>query len=495
MKFLNLIRFVLVALLLPANVHAQVQECDRLAASPHDPQKQTAGLSFDKINPNLAITACKKATEDNPQVARLWFQYGRALEKGNRLPDAIYAYQAAAKLKSGAANNNIGELYRDGKGFQKDLNKAKEYFTLAANLNSPEGRANLLKLQPIQKTVNENVRVTNPETTATSTQTNSGAQYLGLRLLGLVPSDPTFTPMPQEIAKELKECKFFEDPALNLTQAQGCEIQDVAPTYKLRPKEQLSISADSPRCCLGAVTISTNQSTYEKTLDLFTGIPGVKKTEVQCSDIESSASDRKEFFSISQDGKNLFAIREHTYGGSGGNTTETTIYYGLPSVDCKRLAKLEELEMEKTQKANLARAQNSVTATSNARVNDSQSRLDSASPQREIVGNFSCLYAYAYSEVTGIPVEIRNKFTYVYKLSGRSGTMNASNGQTNALSLTKVNLVNGETQFWFEQLSSGGLRIEHRIAQSKSGAYSAVVLVFKNTTVPLMTIGECQKSR
>ncbi len=151
MKFLHSIRIVLVALLLPVNVYAQVKECDQLAASPLDPQKQAAGLSFNKINPNLAIPACKKAIEENGQLARVWFQYGRALEKANRLPDAIYAYQEAAKLKSGAAHNNIGELYRDGKGFQKDLKKAEEYFTLAANLNSPEGKTNLSALQSQQK--------------------------------------------------------------------------------------------------------------------------------------------------------------------------------------------------------------------------------------------------------------------------------------------------------------------------------------------------------
>ena len=151
MRFLHCTRIALLALTLQGNVYAQVQECDRLAASPLDPQKQTVGLSFDKINPNLAIPACKKALEENAQVARLWFQYGRALEKANRLPDAIYAYQEAAKLKSGAAHNNIGELYRDGKGFQKDLKTAEEYFTLAANLNSPEGKSNLSALQSQQK--------------------------------------------------------------------------------------------------------------------------------------------------------------------------------------------------------------------------------------------------------------------------------------------------------------------------------------------------------
>ena len=153
MKSLQYISVVLTALALPVNVSAQIQDCDRLAASPLDPQKQTPGLSYNQLNANLAVPACKKATEESPQTARLWFQYGRALEKGNRLPDAIYAYQEAAKLKSGAAHNNLGELYRDGKGFQKDLIKAEEYFALAASLNSPEGKSNLSALQAQQKKV------------------------------------------------------------------------------------------------------------------------------------------------------------------------------------------------------------------------------------------------------------------------------------------------------------------------------------------------------
>ena len=153
MKLLKFLWLVLPLLCLAPHAHAQIQDCDRLAASPLDPQKQTPGLSYNQLNANLAVPACKKATEESPQTARLWFQYGRALEKANRLPDAIYAYQEAVKLKSGAAHNNLGELYRDGKGFQKDLNKAEEYFALAASLNSPEGKSNLLALQTQQKKV------------------------------------------------------------------------------------------------------------------------------------------------------------------------------------------------------------------------------------------------------------------------------------------------------------------------------------------------------
>jgi len=140
---------LIVLLILSKALFAQEFDCDRLAASPLDPQKTTAGISYEKLNAALAIPACKQAVEMNSRVGRLWFQYGRALEKGNRLPDAIQAYQEAAKLNSGAAYNNIGELYRDGKGFQKDFKKAEEYFTKSAALNSPEGKVNLENLKKV----------------------------------------------------------------------------------------------------------------------------------------------------------------------------------------------------------------------------------------------------------------------------------------------------------------------------------------------------------
>ena len=174
MKFVRHIRLILVVLLLPVNLYAQVQECDRLAASPFDPQKQSPGLGYGQLNASLAVPACKRATEESPQTARLWFQYGRALEKANRLPDAIYAYQEAVKLKSGAAHNNIGELYRDGKGFQKDLNKAEEYFVLAANLNSPEGKSNLSTLQTQLKKVGTPTQASTPSTQSTQTNVPAG---------------------------------------------------------------------------------------------------------------------------------------------------------------------------------------------------------------------------------------------------------------------------------------------------------------------------------
>jgi hypothetical protein len=135
---------------------AQIAECDLLASSPLDPQKQSTGVSFNKLDHVAAVAACKVAVTENKQAPRLWFQYGRALEKANKLPDAIIAYQEAAKLGSGAAHNNMGELYRDGKGFEVNLKMAEDFFKKASDLNSSEGKDNLLKLQGKNKPTTTN---------------------------------------------------------------------------------------------------------------------------------------------------------------------------------------------------------------------------------------------------------------------------------------------------------------------------------------------------
>jgi tetratricopeptide (TPR) repeat protein len=120
-----------------------VTECDELAGSPMDPQKKSAGVPYDKIEAIKAANACQKAVKIEQSNSRLWFELGRALEKGDSINDSIAAYQKGAELGSAAAYNNIGELYRQGKGFPKDKQKAVEYFKKAADLGSEEGKANL----------------------------------------------------------------------------------------------------------------------------------------------------------------------------------------------------------------------------------------------------------------------------------------------------------------------------------------------------------------
>jgi hypothetical protein len=180
-------------------------------------------------------------------------------------------------------------------------------------------------------------------------------QYLGVRLLDLVQSDPMVSPLPTSLTKELKECSFPKDEDSIYIESKKCDLNDIAPTYKKRPTEEVNISAVTPRCCLNEVTVGTNQLTYEKTLDLFEGIPGVKKKPATCPNIEVVVG-RSEFFTIAKDGINKFVIQENTDGGSGGSQTTTTIYYGMPNIDCALIADQEERKLALIREKNIKQA-------------------------------------------------------------------------------------------------------------------------------------------
>lgn len=140
---------LLTLLLLPALAHAQIAagDCDRLAGSPDDPQKKSKGVPYAQMNAPAAVAACRTAVSETPGEGRLWFQYGRALEKAARLPDAVKAYTEAKERGHAAAYNNLGELYRDGKHFQKDASQALALFKKSAELGSAEGKANQVALE------------------------------------------------------------------------------------------------------------------------------------------------------------------------------------------------------------------------------------------------------------------------------------------------------------------------------------------------------------
>jgi uncharacterized protein len=119
--------------------------CDAAAALPSDPDRKADGVTYDQLNPATAIAACQAAIVSYPNSGRIYFQLGRALEKGKKVQDAITAYNRAAELGHGGGYNNLGELYRDGKGFSKDPFKAQQLFEAGTKLNYPEAKFNLAK--------------------------------------------------------------------------------------------------------------------------------------------------------------------------------------------------------------------------------------------------------------------------------------------------------------------------------------------------------------
>lgn len=129
-----------------ADTGSAITECHALASSPADPQRKAQGVPYAKINAPKAIAACRLATQQASGDGQLWFEYGRALERGNLLPDAITAYQTSINLNNAGAMNNLGELYLDGKGLQKNFATAESLFKRAAAMGFPEAQENLVKL-------------------------------------------------------------------------------------------------------------------------------------------------------------------------------------------------------------------------------------------------------------------------------------------------------------------------------------------------------------
>jgi len=145
-------------------VAAMQTECDRLAGSPYDQQRnnQFAPVGIDDID-SSAVNACRTAFEatGNPRFA---YQLGRALNKVQQADQAMSAYNAAvqagypaAKVNFGMlmgrlgdeqaefrfyqeaasggnvlAKYNLGVAYRDGLGIKPDVQKALEWFQQAA---------------------------------------------------------------------------------------------------------------------------------------------------------------------------------------------------------------------------------------------------------------------------------------------------------------------------------------------------------------------------
>ena len=120
--------------------------CDIAAAFPYDSQRKAAGVAYGALNASIAIAQCAEAVSRFPNSGRLYFQLGRALEKANRISDAIAAYRRAGENGHGGGFSNLGELYRDGKGVTRDLTEAERLFQRGAAIDYPEAQYNLANI-------------------------------------------------------------------------------------------------------------------------------------------------------------------------------------------------------------------------------------------------------------------------------------------------------------------------------------------------------------
>lgn len=223
-------------LLMSSVSQAQPAACHALAASPSDPARKGPGVPYAKLEGARAEAACKAAVAAAPKDGQLWFQYGRTLEKVNNVPEAIKAYRNGMNLDNPGALNNLGELYRDGKGVARNLFLAEILFENASIQDFPEAAQNLKSLEknraPVSaRTIPANLRgkFSVPGQTCQQTREMSRAfegNFMGLEVKALEviqPSEMICTTMsvtvenPQQASAVLKCSR--NSPEVSLVQA------------------------------------------------------------------------------------------------------------------------------------------------------------------------------------------------------------------------------------------------------------------------------------
>jgi uncharacterized protein len=112
---------------------APLTDCDTHAASDQDSQRKSTGISFDKIDPGLAVPACEAAVQQYPDSGRLNYQLGRAYYKANNFGAAVPKFRKAADLGNALAQNNLGVMYQNGQGVPRDYAEALKWFRLAGD--------------------------------------------------------------------------------------------------------------------------------------------------------------------------------------------------------------------------------------------------------------------------------------------------------------------------------------------------------------------------
>jgi TPR repeat protein len=108
-----------------------INDCDRLAAHPRDPQKRTTGVTFENIKED-ALAVCRLAFQEHPQDPHYMFQLARVLAKKGETAEARDLLERAAAGGYGAAHNNIAVSYQKGEnGFQQDSAAAISHYEAA----------------------------------------------------------------------------------------------------------------------------------------------------------------------------------------------------------------------------------------------------------------------------------------------------------------------------------------------------------------------------
>ena len=123
-----------------------LDDCDRMAANPPDPDRITLGVERKDIDLPKAIAACKAAAAAHPEVPRFSYQLGRVLFYDNQVAPALASFQRAADGNYRQARFMLGLLMtRKYAGVPQDDCKVAQLWTTAARQDHVNAAVSLVR--------------------------------------------------------------------------------------------------------------------------------------------------------------------------------------------------------------------------------------------------------------------------------------------------------------------------------------------------------------
>lgn len=113
-------------------LYPEITDCDREAGHVQEIADPAVGVYFKQIKPDTAVPACMTALKQYPDSMRILMNYGRAIDAAGRHDEAREIYRTGANAGFPIAYRSMGDVYRDGRGVEKNLTEARYWYVLGA---------------------------------------------------------------------------------------------------------------------------------------------------------------------------------------------------------------------------------------------------------------------------------------------------------------------------------------------------------------------------
>lgn len=126
-----------------------VHVCDRMAASPVDPNAVAEGVDIDLIDFAWAAPACAEAVRQHPDEPRFRFQLARVLRASEQFDRAYLLAKSLVRTNYVPASNLLGVMTSNGEGVERDQRAAELLFRTAMNQGDKGAIINLARMMEL----------------------------------------------------------------------------------------------------------------------------------------------------------------------------------------------------------------------------------------------------------------------------------------------------------------------------------------------------------